>query len=96
MPDPLAIDRALMMRLADQARLHLPPERLAALGARLERIVAAFGTLRAEAGAGAVADARVLPLRADVEGDPLPVETVLANAPQAAGGQFVVPRVIDA
>lgn len=97
MPNPVTIDRALMQHLADLARLHIPAERLPVLRERLERIVGAFQALQ-EADATALVATPVAgtPLRADVAEPPLPVATVLANAPQQAGDAFVVPRVIDA
>jgi aspartyl/glutamyl-tRNA(Asn/Gln) amidotransferase C subunit len=105
MPSP-SIDRALMQHLAGLARLHLAADRLPVLRDRLERIVTAFAALgdavaapaapTASPAAPAVApEAPPLALRADVAAAPLPVDVVLANAPQHAGGAFVVPRVID-
>ncbi len=97
MPNPPSIDRALMQRLADLARLHLAADRQAVLRERLERIVAAFSALQEAAPAdGTVPTPRALPLRADVAEPPLPPAQVLANAPRQAGDCFVVPRVVDA
>ncbi len=100
MPNPPAIDRALMLRLADLARLHIPAERLPSLRARLERIVAAFSALQTIGGipASAVTGAPTagLPTRPDVASAPLAPASVLQNAPQQAGGSFLVPRVIEA
>ncbi len=100
MPNPPAIDRALMLHLADLARLHIPAERLPSLRARLERIVSAFSALQTVDGvssrpAPAFGDLG-LPTRPDVAGAPLAPAIVLQNAPQQAGGSFVVPRVIEA
>ncbi len=97
MPIQVSLDRALMQHLADLARLHVPTERQAVLRQRLECIVAAFSTLQdAEDGHVDAAKERQLELRDDLATPPLPLTTVLANAPQHAGGTFVVPRVIDA
>lgn len=97
MPHPVSIDRQLMQHLADLARLHIPAERLPLLRERLERIVAAFQTLQdAELTTPAPGPRPGTPLRDDRTEPPLPVATVLANAPQQAGDAFVVPRVIDA
>ena len=97
MANPPTIDRALMQHLADLARLHIPAERQAALRERLERIVSAFSALQeADAGDSTPPPGRPLPLRPDEAGAPLPVATVLANAPRHAADQFVVPRVVDA
>lgn len=84
-----------MQHLAELARLHVPAERAATLQQRLERIVAAFSALQPADGTEEVA-VTGLRLRPDVEAAPLPVATVLANAPQQAAGTFVVPRVVDA
>jgi len=96
-PTPPAVDRALIEHLAGLARLFLPADRHEALTQRLERIVAAFGSLED------VADVAVRPmpdaecaLRADVPGPALAVNEVLANAPAAAANCFVVPRVVEA
>ncbi len=98
MPPP-TIDRALMQQLAELARLHLGSDKLPMLRARLDRVLAAFSSLGEHVPADAgdpAAPATALPLRADEPEAPLPLDTVLRNAPQRAGGAFVVPRVIDA
>jgi aspartyl-tRNA(Asn)/glutamyl-tRNA(Gln) amidotransferase subunit C len=100
MPNPPAIDRAMMQHLAELARLHIPAEQLGPLRQRLESIVSAFSALQdpdlAPAAASAAPPELQLSLRPDLAGEPLPVSTVLANAPQHAASAFVVPRVIDA
>jgi aspartyl/glutamyl-tRNA(Asn/Gln) amidotransferase C subunit len=103
MPNPPSIDRMLMQHLAELARLHIPAERQNVLRERLERVVAAFSALQDADLAPATpsadsprASGPVLELRPDVVEPPLPVATVLANAPQQAAAAFVVPRVIDA
>lgn len=96
MANPPPIDRALLEHLADLARLQLPPD-AAGLRQRLERIVSAFSALQDLATVGLpAAHSSPLPLRQDEPEAPLPVATVLANAPQQAAGSFVVPRVVDA
>lgn len=94
----IPIDRTELQRLCELARLHLPADREAALLGQLQRIVDAFGQLRAvdtsSLGDGAAPTAT--PLRADEPEAPLPTEAVLANAPQRAANCFVVPRVVDA
>jgi aspartyl-tRNA(Asn)/glutamyl-tRNA(Gln) amidotransferase subunit C len=100
MPNPPSIDRALIQHLAELARLHIPAEQSGPLRQRLESIVNAFSALQdpdlAPPAATAAWSGLPLPLRPDIAGEPLPVATVLANAPQQAASAFVVPRVIDA
>lgn len=94
---PPAIDRALLQKLADLARLHVPAERQPGVLQNLQRIVDAFAAVQTLPAAGeATASLRGVALRPDTAETPLPVEQVLANAPQQAGGMFVVPRVVDA
>lgn len=92
------IDRVQLLRLAELARLHLPAERQGPVLLQLQRIVEAFDALRTLP-AAAPSDAESqspLRLRPDVAEPAMPMEQVLANAPQSAGGMFVVPRVVDA
>ena len=98
MPPP-SIDRNLLHKLADLARLHVPADRQATVLQNLQRIVAAFDALRALPTPVAGPDAPPVapsPLRPDVAEPPLSPDRVLANAPQQGGGMFVVPRVVDA
>lgn len=96
---PPSIDRPLLQKLADLARLHVPSDRQAALLQNLTRIVAAFDALRAlptPPPRPTETPTAAAPLREDQAEPPLPTDDVLANAPQRAGGMFVVPRVVDA
>ena len=95
---PTTIDRNLLHKLADLARLHVPAERQSTVLQNLQRIVAAFDALRSlsTGTAPGAAAATGTPLRPDLAEAPLAVDQVLANAPQQAGGMFVVPRVVDA
>lgn len=98
MPNPLVIDRALMLRLAELARLQVPADRLPILRERLERIVAAFQSLQDADDAGpppSPPSVAPLRLRADEPGPALPTAMVFANAPARAGDHFVVPRVVE-
>jgi len=97
MPPP-PIDRHLLQKLADLSRLHVASERQATVLQNLQRIVAAFDALRAlpTPSPDAANGAPGTPLRADVAEPALAPDDVLANAPQRAGGMFVVPRVVDA
>lgn len=94
---PPAIDRALLQKLADLARLHVPTERQPAVLQNLQRIVDAFAAVRTLPATPEPGGAPLgLALRRDAAEAPLPLDQVLANAPQQAGGMFVVPRVVDA
>jgi len=99
MPAP-TIDRALLANLEEMARLHVATDRLTLVCERLQRIVGAFEALR-HLPIGDVEPAAAdlplpSPLRADRTGPVLTQEEVLANAPKAAAGCFLVPRVVDA
>lgn len=97
MPAP-RIDRALLACLEEMARLRIAPDRNAMVLERLQRIVEAFEALRDLPLAGIEAGASPSPvgLRADQPGPVLTQAEVLANAPKAAAGSFLVPRVVDA
>ena len=97
MPE-IPIDRTELQRLCELARLHLPADREAAILGQLQRIVDAFGQLRAidTSGLPAAPPPPPTPLRPDEAETPLPTATVLDNAPQRAADCFVVPRVVDA
>jgi len=99
MPAP-TIDRALLCRLEEMARLHIPADRLPVVRERLQRIVEAFAALRDLATAGVdptpAWTPAPSPLRPDQPGPVLTPSAVLANAPQHAAGCFLVPRVVDA
>lgn len=94
------IDRALVQELAALARLQVPPEREAAVAARLGAVLAAFAALREVDTAGVEASPYPLPLdlrwRPDAAGGELPREVVLQNASRTAAGAFLVPRAVDA
>src|SRR5688572_5049255 len=82
---PPAIDRNLLEKLAGLARLHLPAERQATVLHHVQRIIEAFDALRGLPTGTVTGDPgteHALPLRPDVAEAPLPVEQVLANAPQ--------------
>ncbi|MBL8727251.1 MAG: hypothetical protein JNM25_02395 [Planctomycetes bacterium] len=98
MPPAPAVDRALLQRLAELARLHVPAERQGEVLRSMQRVVAAFDALRElhDLPLDAAAPTAGVPLRPDTAEPPLPLDEVLANARQTAAGMFVVPRVVDA
>jgi aspartyl/glutamyl-tRNA(Asn/Gln) amidotransferase C subunit len=94
------IDRRLLEKLAGLARLHLPADRQPTVLQHVQRIIDAFDALRGlptSPGHGSEYPLPLtLPLRPDEAQAPMPLDQVLANAPRAAAGTFVVPRVVDA
>lgn len=93
----MRIDRELVHRVARLAALDLAEGEDERLAAELTRIVEHFETLRAvpESELPALPDAAPLALRADVaSAAPGERPFVAANAPEAAHGHFVVPRVV--
>lgn len=94
------IDRALLCRLEELARLHVPADRVTVVRERLQRIVDAFEALRKldTTGVEPAVPTRPSPpmLRPDHPGPVLAPDEVLANAPRQAAGCFLVPRVVDA
>lgn len=94
---PPVVDRALLQRLAEMARLHVPAERQGHVLHSMKRVVEAFDALRdlPDLPGNSLDPATAAPLRADVEELSLPLEEVLANARHTAAGMFVVPRVVE-
>jgi aspartyl-tRNA(Asn)/glutamyl-tRNA(Gln) amidotransferase subunit C len=86
-------------RVAHLARLHLNPQELAHLQEQLEQIVGfvrKIGELDL-AGIEPTSHARLITnvFRADEVKPGLDPETVLANAPAQAHGQFSVPKIVE-
>jgi aspartyl-tRNA(Asn)/glutamyl-tRNA(Gln) amidotransferase subunit C len=85
-------------QVAVLARLELPPERLAKLTGQLESILEYVAKIGEVDMTGVEPIAHALPLhnvlREDVVEPSLPLEKVLANAPQSDGPFFKVPKVI--
>jgi aspartyl-tRNA(Asn)/glutamyl-tRNA(Gln) amidotransferase subunit C len=96
----MAIDEETVRKVARLARIALPEARVAAMVAELNGILAWIEQLNevdvegVEPMTSAVEGAK-LPMREDVVtegGDPA---AVLANAPKAEDGFFVVPKVVE-
>ena len=85
--------------VANLAHLALPPEELARVGRELNRILAYFQQLQeldtedVDITSHAIAMENVY--REDSPRPSLPVEEVLANAPDSADVFFRVPRIVD-
>jgi aspartyl-tRNA(Asn)/glutamyl-tRNA(Gln) amidotransferase subunit C len=97
----VAIDRAQVRHVARLARLALSPEEEERLASQLGHVLDYIERLQAVdvssvAPLGFAGDAAAgLRLREDVPHQSLPREKVLAQAPQADGQAFLVPRIIE-
>ncbi|HZC16326.1 MAG TPA: Asp-tRNA(Asn)/Glu-tRNA(Gln) amidotransferase subunit GatC [Caulobacteraceae bacterium] len=95
----MAIDAATVKKVASLARIREPEDKLESLASELNGILAWIEQLNevdtegVEAMTSAVA-AR-LPMRADVVTEPGDSARILANAPKAERGFFVVPKVVE-
>jgi aspartyl-tRNA(Asn)/glutamyl-tRNA(Gln) amidotransferase subunit C len=95
----MAIDAATVRRVAHLARIKTPEDRLEPLAQELNGILNWIEQLN-EVDVQGVEPmtsnvAQPLRLRDDVVTDGAKVEAVLSNAPKAADGFFVVPKVVD-
>jgi aspartyl-tRNA(Asn)/glutamyl-tRNA(Gln) amidotransferase subunit C len=95
----MAIDAAEVARIAELARLEIPPERRDRLARELSAVLEFAAALDRLDLAGAPADgiaAGESPLREDrPDGRRLPVEEALGGAPEAEDGFFVVPPAVE-
>jgi len=95
----MAIDKATVLRIAKLARIEVSDEATDGLADELNAILAwveqlsEVDTEGVEPMSSVVAVA--LPQRADVVGVAVPREDLLAHAPNAEDGFFVVPKVIE-
>ena len=95
----MAIDRAEAARIAELARLHVPGGELDRLAVELSKVLEFAATLDqlelSDEPLTAFAPAAAA-LRADEpDGRTFDAETALANAPEAEGGFFLVPPVVE-
>ncbi|SEF01009.1 Asp-tRNA(Asn)/Glu-tRNA(Gln) amidotransferase subunit GatC [Ruania alba] len=85
-------------RLAALARIDLTPEETDRLAGDLDVIVQAVAQVSEIAGDDVPATSHPIPLtnvlRDDVVGQTLPLEDILAQAPDAEDGQFAVPQIL--
>jgi len=95
----MAIDKATVLRIAKLARIEVSDEATDGLADELNAILAwveqlsEVDTEGVEPMSSVVAVA--LPQRADVAGVAVPREDLLAHAPNAEDGFFIVPKVIE-
>ena len=95
----MPLDRKAVAHIATLARIRVPEEDLDAMARELDTIlhwVEQLGEVDTSAvpPMSGVGSAR-LPRRADVVSDGNCRDAVLANAPEAAGGFFAVPKVVE-
>ncbi len=95
----MAVDRATVAQIAKLARIRVPKDRLDALAGELSNIltwIEQLDELDTEGVAPMTSAVEVtLPRRADAVTDGGYPDKVVANAPEAAHGFFVVPKVVE-
>lgn len=95
----MAVDEQTVRRVAKLARIAVPEERLAALAGELSGLMDWIEQLSEVDITGVepmtTTVAMSLPLRDDRITDGGSPETILRNAPRAADGFFVVPKVVE-
>jgi aspartyl-tRNA(Asn)/glutamyl-tRNA(Gln) amidotransferase subunit C len=94
-----AIDRDQVLHVAKLARLTLSEGEVPVITEQLVKILGHVAQLGEVATDGVEPTAQIgvdrMPLRTDAPHDCLPREVVLAEAPEAASGGFVVPAFIE-
>ena len=92
-------DKIDVRYVAHLARMHLSDEEIARLQPQLEQIVGYVQQLKELDVEGIEPTAHAIPMqnvfRADEVRPCLNHEAVMANAPQAREGQFIVPKIIE-
>jgi aspartyl-tRNA(Asn)/glutamyl-tRNA(Gln) amidotransferase subunit C len=95
----MPLDQATMRRIARLARIRLTDAEVGAFAGELDGILGWIEQLNEVDTEGVAPLTRVvdmrLPQRADVVTDGNKPEAILANAPEAHDGYFVVPKVIE-
>jgi|SRR5262252_10392181 aspartyl-tRNA(Asn)/glutamyl-tRNA(Gln) amidotransferase subunit C len=95
----MAIDRAEAARIAELARLYVPDSELDRVAVELSKVLEFAATLNELELSDEPLTAFAPPeaaLREDApDGRTLDAETALANAPEAEGGFFLVPPVVE-
>lgn len=95
----MALTLEQMRHIANLARLELSDVQLEELMAPINALMAHFEKLQALPLDDVEPTSHSIPVynafREDVVGTPLPREEVLANAPEARDGLFIVPRIVE-
>lgn len=95
----MSVDKDTVKKIARLARLDVPEERQEQIAGELQAILSWIEELSEVDTANVEPLASVtghsLPLRVDKVTDGNKVDDILANAPEQAGGFFVVPKVVE-
>ncbi|MCK9595219.1 MAG: Asp-tRNA(Asn)/Glu-tRNA(Gln) amidotransferase subunit GatC [Candidatus Omnitrophica bacterium] len=95
----MALSKETVKYVADLSRIELKPEELEILSKQLEGVLAFIGKLNELDISNISPTNHILPinnvLREDTAKSPLTPDKSLANAPQARGNFFEVPKVIE-
>jgi aspartyl-tRNA(Asn)/glutamyl-tRNA(Gln) amidotransferase subunit C len=95
----MALDKAIVARIATLARIKVPESELDRLAGELSHILTWIEQLNEVDTEGvepmASVAAMTLPMREDVVTDGGAVDKILANAPHKAHGFFLVPKVVE-
>jgi len=95
----MAIDRAEAARIAELARLSLSPEELDRMAIQLSNVLEFAATLDqlslGDEPLTAIAPPEAALRKDEPDGRTLDAETAVANAPEAEGGFFLVPPVVE-
>ncbi len=95
----MALDKAIVARIATLARIKVPESELEPLARELSQILTWIEQLNEVDIAGiepmASVAAMTLPMREDVVADGGDRDAILKNAPQTARGFFLVPKVVE-
>lgn len=92
------ISKAEVARVAALARIELTEDEIERLSGELDVIAGAVASVSEVATPDVPATSHPIPMtnvmRADVPGTPLPVDEIVAGAPEAENGRFVVPQIL--
>lgn len=95
----MALTPQEVRKVAELARLHLSEEELALQTRHINELVARFQKLQQLDVEGIEPTSHCIPVynvfREDVERPALEPEAILANAPEARDGFFIVPRIVE-
>ncbi len=96
----MALTREQVAHVATLARLELAPDEVERVARQLSTILEHVEKLQAVDVSGVpptthAVEVASTPLRADEVVEPLGAEKALANAPEKAEGQFLVPRILE-
>lgn len=95
----MAIDEAILRKVARLSRLRVPESELPVLMGEMNKIVSFIETLQEVDVTGVEPMTSVLPanlrMRADMVKDGGYADAILQNAPESAAGFFAVPKVVE-